>query len=440
MVDGRAARLDDADALDGESARDGGEARDGEDAGLGLAPPPRRRRRALRLAAAVVAAAVVALVIARALTPATVAVVAVTRGTAVDAVYASGTVEAIDRVEIRARIAGALEAILVHEGERVARGQLLGRIEAPTLQLEIERGRAELEAARARSLPSLAALRAQERMTAAQLDDARAEVDGDQRIAHAGGVAARDLERARLRVATLEQQLAMVQAQLRETEVTRQVEVVRSSKDYAGAEVRSRDAQVRSPIAGDVLRVIVDPGRLVQPNEAILRIGDARRLHLEALVDEEDVARLRLDSACLVRVSAFGDRVLHGHVSHIAPEADREHHSFRIFVTLDDGTERLRPGMSAEIDVIAARRERSLLVPRQAVRDGHVWRLEADERLHRRAVKTGVGDLDRIEVLDGLAEGDRVVAAPDADLGDGVRARAEAAPAAPAATVARAER
>jgi RND family efflux transporter MFP subunit len=215
----------------------------------------------------------------------------------------------------------------------------------------------------------------------------------------------------------------MIRAQQRETEVLRRGEVVRSSSDYAGARARSLEAELHSPIEGNVLRVLVDLGRLVQPNEPILRIGDARHLQVEAVLDEEDVGRVRLDMPCALRVSAFAERTLRGHVSHIAPEADREHHTFAIFVALDNAPEGLRPGMSVEVNVIAARRQGALLVPREAVRDGQVFRVESDGRVHARAVQVGVGDLGHVEVVQGLAENDEVVAVPDADLRDSMRVR-----------------
>jgi multidrug efflux pump subunit AcrA (membrane-fusion protein) len=385
--------------------------------------PPQRsswRSRAL-IVAALAAGAGVALL---AWSPRVVRVTAVQRGTAVDAIYASGTIEAINRVEIRSRIAGIIDTLPVKEGERVTHGQLVAHLEAPTLQIELDRGRAELDAARQRSQPSATALRAQEQMIAAQLATAREERQRAERLSHAGGVPAKDLESARLQVATLEQQLEMVRAQQRETEVLRRADVVRSSSELAGAQARSRDADVRSPIEGEVLRVLVDLGRLVQPNEPLVRIGDARHLHVEAVLDEEDVARVRLDMPCALRVSAFGARVLRGHVSDIAPEADREHHSFRIFVTLDDPPAGLRPGMSTEVNVVAARHDKALLIPREAVRDGFVWRLGPGDRLQRVRVETGIGDLDHVEVLTGLAEGDRVLIAPDDELREHMRARA----------------
>jgi HlyD family secretion protein len=400
-------------------------------ASLDLAPPatvvpPRGRWRArVAVVAALGVGAVVALV---AWSPRVVRVATVQRGAAIDAIYASGTVEAVDRVEIRSRIAGVIDALPVKEGERVTRNQLVAHLEAPTLQIELDRGRAELDAARQRSQPSLTGLRAQEQMIAGQLATAREERDRVEQLSHAGGVPARDLQSARTQVATLEQQLEMVRAQARETEVLRRADVVRSSSDYAGAEARSRDAEVRTPIDGDVLRVLVDRGRLVQPNEPLLRIGDARRLHIEAVLDEEDVARVRLNQPCALRISAFGARVLAGHVSDIAPEADREHHSFRIFVALDDAPAGLRPGMSAEVNVIAARHDHALVLPRESLRDGYVWRLSPADRLERVRVDTGIGDLDHVEVLAGLGEGDRVVTTPDDELRVGLRARGEPAP------------
>jgi multidrug efflux pump subunit AcrA (membrane-fusion protein) len=383
------------------------------------------RRRRLRLAMLAVAPLCGLLLAVRALSATAVRVVPVGRGDAVAAVYASGTVEAVDRVEVKARAIGTIGAIVVAEGQRVSSGELLARLEAPGLRIDVDRNRAEAQAARERSLPSVAALRAQATMYDEQLRAARAEQVQDERIAHAGGVATRQLEQSQLHLATLTQQLNMVRAQLRETEVLRHADVLRSASDFASAEVRSRDAEVRSPIDGDVLAVVTDVGRLVQPNEVLLRVGDTRHLRVEAIVDEEDRARVQLGAACAVRPSALGEHVLHGRVTHIAPEADRERHGVRIHVTLDDASDGLCPGMSAEVDVIVAHHEHALLVPRDAIRDGRVWRVEADGRVHRRAVRTGIGDLLQVEVLAGLAEGDRVVAAGDAELSDGMRVSAE---------------
>jgi HlyD family secretion protein len=386
------------------------------------AKPARRR---LRLALVAAAPLLGILAATRALSATAVHVVTIGRGEAVSAVYASGSVEAVERVEVKARASGTVDKIAVDEGQRVAPGALLVQLAVPDLRIDVDRHRVAAEAARARALPSVDALRAQLDMYDSQLRAAQSEQAQDERVARAGGVAARQLEQSQLHMTTLAQQLNMVRAQLRETEVLRHADVLRSASDYASAQERGRDAEVRSPIAGEVLSVVTDVGRLVQPNEVLLRVGDTRHLRIEAVVDEEDIAGVKVGATCAVRPSALGEHVLRGHVTHIAPEANRERHGFRIYVTLDDPSDALRPGMSAEVDVIVARHEHALLLPRDAVHDGQVWRVEADGRVHRRPVQTGIGDLLQVEALAGLAEGDRVVASGDAELSDGLRVTPE---------------
>lgn len=354
--------------------------------------------------------------------PPAVRLTSVVRGTAIDAVYAGGTVETASHVDVKARIAGSVAPLLVNEGGRVRRGQLLGRIDAPELHIALDRERAAADAARRRRSPAIEAERAQERLMATQIADARADLTQAEYLARADTTPARDVERARLRVAALEQQLAAASARQRETDVLRSAEVLRSESELATSRSHALDAELRAPIDGDVLRVLVDPGRLVQIGEPLLRLGDTQHIQIEALVDEEDVVRVRAGAEAVVRLDALANRSLRGHVTRVAPEAERERHAFRTIVLIDEKVEGLRPGMSAEVEIVVARRDGALLVAREAVRNGAVLRLEAG-RLRRRDVRIGIGDLDMVEVLEGVTAGDLVVAAPDDTLADGDRAR-----------------
>jgi HlyD family secretion protein len=368
------------------------------------------------------------------LRPPVVTLTPVTRGTAIDAVYASGTVEAIDRVEVKARLAGVLDSLLVREGDRVTRGQLLARLDPSTLRVELERGQAAVVAARGRSLPALEALRAQERQLQAQLDLAQRERQQGERLLQAGSTSPQEFERQRVQVEVLQQQLAMVRAQLQETEILRQSELQRSQSDLAASRLRFQDTEIRSPIEGYVLRVRVDPGQFVQTNEALIRLGNIQRLQIEGLIDEEEIARVRVGQPCAVRLSAFPQRVFRGKVERMAPEADRERNAFRVFILLEDPPEGLRPGMTADVNVIIEQHEQGLLVDREAVKEGEVWVFRADGRIERRAVKTGLHDLERIEILSGLAEKDQVVLRAEAPLADGMKVRGQPAPRTPKAS------
>src|SRR5437588_12901783 len=107
---------------------------------------------------------VVALIAFLALKPAAVVVSPVVRGPAIEAVYATGTVEADPRVVVKAKVSGTIGQLLVREGDRVKAGQLLARIDNKTLRYDLERTRAEVRASSARvgdGSPQMAALKAQ---------------------------------------------------------------------------------------------------------------------------------------------------------------------------------------------------------------------------------------------------------------------------------------
>src|SRR3954467_14003559 len=115
------------------------------------AAPPRRRpswiRQNLRLlAGAVVVLAVAGGVTVKRLQPLPVVVTPVVRGKAVDAVYATGTVEAYDRVNVKAKTNGSILQILVKEGQPVKKGDILARIDNPAVTFDLKRGQADLTA------------------------------------------------------------------------------------------------------------------------------------------------------------------------------------------------------------------------------------------------------------------------------------------------------
>lgn len=90
-------------------------------------------------------------IVAKKLAPLPVVATRVVRGTAVEAVYATGTVEAESRVFVRAKVGGSVAELLVKEGAVVKKGDLLARIDNPVVSYDLERGQAELVAASART-------------------------------------------------------------------------------------------------------------------------------------------------------------------------------------------------------------------------------------------------------------------------------------------------
>lgn len=343
------------------------------------------------------------------------------RGTAIDAVYASGPVEAQDRVEVKARVPGPIGALLVRVGQKVRRGDVLAKIDAPTLGLDVARGRVDLQAAslRASTAPQVAALEHQAAALRAQLAQARADLSRIEPLVRAGAVPAQELERARTPVATMEAQIAANRAQQQDLRIVLRAEAGRQRAGVAALRARANDAEVLAPMDGVVLARHVELGEVVAPQQNVLRIGDLRHLWIEARVDEADIGRVRQEMPAAVRLYAFPGRTFRGRVARILPEADRERKSFEVDIDLAEEVPGLRPGMTAEINIVIKERGGALLLPADAVRDRHVWIIQ-DGRLVRRDVEVGIRDQTRVEVLRGVSEGDQVVLDDEARLREGL--------------------
>jgi multidrug efflux pump subunit AcrA (membrane-fusion protein) len=353
----------------------------------------------------------------------------IVRGQAIDAVYATGTVEAEDRVEVKTKAAGSVLEIVVKEGGAVHRGDLLARIDNPAMSFDLARGQADLTAAAAQSgqdAPRMAALLGQWKAADAELGSARRELSRVEKLEQAGSVSAAEADRARALVRELEGRLAANEAEQRALRIDLSANAARQSANVQSLASRVRDTEVRAPLDGVVLARRVELGEVVGVNQALFKLGNVERLVLEVSVDEADIARVHDGaggkSASIVAVSlyAFPKQIFRGQVFEILPDANRDRKAFLAKVRLDAPPRGLRSGMSAEVNIIAAEREGALLSPAEAISEGALW-LVKDGRAHRSSVKIGLRDLLRAEILEGAAEGDEVIVSGQDHVAEGKR-------------------
>jgi len=365
--------------------------------------------------------------------PHPVVAVAVERGKAIEAVYATGTVEAEERRIVKARAGGLLVELHVREGDAVKAGQLLGRIDAPTAVAEVRQRRVDNVAARALASdagPRLAALRAQAAALEAELQLARADRERAQALLSSAAAPRTEVERLTSRVAQLEAQLAARRAEERALAIDLRASTDRSAASLDAAQARLADCELRAPIDGVVLGRLIEPGEVVGKDQPVLKIGDVRGLILEVLVDESDVARVsdggdgRPASPVVASLYAMPGRTLRGTVSRVLPDAQRDKKAFLVKVRIAEPPPGLRSGMSAEVNIVTRERTNVLVAPTEALRpDGSAWVLR-DGRAARVPVARGIGDLLRSEVSAGLVAGDLIVTEGGDGLVEGARVKA----------------
>jgi HlyD family secretion protein len=350
-----------------------------------------------------------------------VAVAPVTRGAVISAVYASGSVEVEGRVDVKARVGGPIKRLFVREGEAVQSDQLLALIDTPLLESELALKESELSAAYARTAPRLNALRAQERSLVAQRDQAQRELARLDEMVARGVSSLVDAERARVKLRMLQEEFAANLDEQSRLRVDIASDTRRAESELRSIQVRVNDAELRAPMAGIVLARYVELGELVEANQDLFRVGDPARLWVEAIVDEMDIRGVRVGRSAVVRVAGFEQTLLDARVVDVHPEAARDRKGFRVDLEFIQRVEGLRPGATAECNIVLERHEQALLAPLGAIRDDLAWLVDRDGTVHRRSVELGLRDLDAVEITRGLELGNIVVVGSGSGLSDGAK-------------------
>lgn len=352
--------------------------------------------------------AAVVLVVAwfRVWSPVRVELVRVDRGTIVHEAFGRGTVESQREAAVGFDLVGRLSEVLVDEGARVTLGQELARLETDQAQADLRSAQTGIGAARA----SLTRLAAEEERARALLATAEREATRTVGLVEAGAVPRQQRDDADDRIRVARAELDRVLAQ--RSEATRGIDVA------AGGAEQRRVAMVRatllSPFDGLVTRRLREPGDTVTVGSTVLRIVDTDRVYVNAAVDETMLSRLAADQPATIFFPGTSAPIA-GHVTRISLEADRQTHELLIEVTPERLLRPVAIGQRADVRVEVGRQERALRVPVRIIhhdREGAFVYANRDGRVALVRPTFGLTGSEHVEVLQGLSEGDAVLAAP----------------------------
>jgi RND family efflux transporter MFP subunit len=306
----------------------------------------------------------------------------------------SGTLVAEREATVRAEVQGIVLEVAVEDGQRVARGQLLGRITDDAVRDQVVSAQSAVRTAN-------------EAFVVAQRNAERAE-----KLAKAGALADRELEQARWSVTNAEGALADARARL------------------ASAEKQWAQTQLRAPIAGIVSERHVNAGDVAQQGTALFTVVDPRSLRLEAQIPVAALEALRLGTPVPFAVDGYGDRQFEGRVIRINPAVDPATRQVRVTVALPNQGGQLVAGLFAQ-GRAAVELRAGIVVPTSAIdRRGirpTVTRVKSG-LAERVEVTVGIEDptSDRVEITSGLAEGDTVIIGSARGIQPGTRVRPSA--------------
>lgn len=330
-----------------------------------------------------------------------------------------GTIEPAVKVDVKSTLSGKVTDLLVREGDRVARGQVLARVEPDVNQAQ-----------------TLSAVRSEQKMAVIRAGDARKDLETNTRLHEEGYVSDQGLKDFQVKFETATEELEAAKTKMRI--------VVESGIPLDGQISTTQRVNLVSPMNGFVIKRNVEVGQTVTSgvssfNEGtvIYTVADLGSMLIKASVNEVDIGRVRLELPVLITVDAFPYRNFQGTVTHISPAA-RLKEKIKVFdieVTLRKQVPDFRAGMTANIEVRGEKVEKALSVPVEAVfkkndreivyllkkafddaKEGEkkprklksgkydvsdVWQRFFEER----PVKVGLASLERAQVLEGLDAG-----------------------------------
>ncbi|MBI3606750.1 MAG: efflux RND transporter periplasmic adaptor subunit [Nitrospirae bacterium] len=355
----------------------------------------------------------------------------------------TGTVETEDTALVKAEIGEPVTEVAVREGDVVKAGAILVRLAPTSLQARLTLARSSLAAARARLDSARIALHLEQGRTDAALKEAQARFDSvkqrydkKRQLAQSGLISADEME-------TLEAELASTAAGLETAKVNReQVGLQQRQITAAEAEVAQQEASVRvaeldldhtvirSPIDGTVMEAPVKPGELVLPGTPVARITRRGDLHIKALIDEVDLARVHLGQPARITFDLLPGRTFEGTVSEISPAVSVERLKSRtvpVKIRLARPLPELQPGLSADVEIVVETLPDVLYVPTEAVmsKDKEQFVYVVDRGVvAKRPVQTGRSSWDATEIRSGVARGEAVITSLDLEaLKPGVRVK-----------------
>lgn len=199
-----------------------------------------------------------------------------------------------------------------------------------------------------------------------------------------------------------------------------QASVTQAEQSLKQAELKLDQATLTAPFDGVITDVAIVPGSIASTATAAVSLLDRDPLHIDLRLSENDVAQVALGQRVALTIDALSDWKAEGTVSYIAPAAETSNDvvTYAVRVTFPDSDERVKVGMTADLDITTATKENVLLVPNTALQPngaGYVVQMLNEDGTTRDVdVETGLTDGVTTEIVSGLNEGDAVVANPNA--------------------------
>ena len=285
---------------------------------------------------------------------------------------ATATITSDNDAPVVARVSGEVVELLVEEGDVVAEGQVLARLDGQRLRLEMLSAKASLEQARA---------------------EYRRNIDLNQR----GLISAAAFDNLKYDLQALE-------------------------ATYELKKLNYGYSSIRTPIAGVVASRDVKPGQHLTVNQVAFRITDTHELVAYLQIPQSELPKFTAGHEASIKVASMPGSAYAARIARISPTIDTRNGTFKATAIIDNSKGELAPGMFGRFSIAYEEHTNALVLPTAALideDDESAVYVVRDGEVVRRVIETGIRSGDNVEILGGLSEADVVVVVGHSNLRDG---------------------
>jgi HlyD family secretion protein len=346
----------------------------------------------------------------------------VERGTILSVVSTNGKVEPLQSFEAHAPVGTTVKKLLVKEGDRVKKGQLLARLDDAEASSLAARALAQVRASQADTSAMQSGGNREEVLTLesqlvkvrAGRDTAQRNIEALRRLQQSGAASPGEVKQAEDQLASAEADLKLVEQKQKDRYSPPEIARVEAQKTeaqsaYAAAENVLQQLNIRAPFDGVVYSLPVHQGSYVSPGDLVLQEADLSKVLVRAYVDEPDVGRLSPGQKIELTWDAVPGRTWQGSVSSVPSTVKLlgTRNVGEATCVVNNSDLKLLPNINVGVTIVTTEHQNALTVPREAVRldDGKtfVYQIVNDE-LQRRDIQTSISNLTQVEVTSGVTE------------------------------------
>ncbi|WP_395046958.1 efflux RND transporter periplasmic adaptor subunit [Flavobacterium sp.] len=334
-----------------------------------------------------------------------------TIGDVTESVYASGIIKSQNQYTVFSTVSGILKKINVVAGQTIAKDQLLFELENDKAQLNTENARLTYQLSQNNNRyiqDKIVEMEIKVQMSRDKLVVDKSLFDRNNRIKQYNGISEVDFEKVELAYKSSQLNLKTSQKQLSQLIAQLKFDQNKNNILLQIGQKTQNDFQIKSAFSGELFDVLVKEGTLITPQIQLAIIGQKNAFLLELEVDENDMARVKLNQSVVITLDSYKNQVFDAKIDKIYPIMNEQSRTFKIEAHFVNPPKKLYPNLSAEANIVIQTKKNAITIPKVYLLKGDSIQIGKKEK---RKVKIGMSDYQKVEILQGL-KADEIIYKP----------------------------